>query len=58
MLRLFVPLFALSMASCGLWKPTVRVIEKAATTTINVAGKAAGAGIDVAKDQYRRGRQP
>ncbi|MDB4680398.1 hypothetical protein OAE72_00440 [Akkermansiaceae bacterium] len=46
------------MASCGLWKPTVRVIEKAATTTINVAGKAAGAGIDVAKDQYRRGRQP
>lgn len=31
-------------------------MEKAATTTIDVAGKAAGAGIDVARDQYRKAR--
>lgn len=55
--RLVLVIPVLLLSSCCLFKPTVRVIEKAAVTSIDVAGKAAGAGIDVVKSGYKAGQK-
>ncbi len=52
---ILLPPFLLS--SCILVSPAVKVVEKAATTSIGVAGKAAGAGIDVVKSAYKKGTE-
>jgi len=46
MLRLSIIALSLSVSSCALVTTPVKIVGKAATTTIGVAGKAAGAGIN------------
>jgi len=45
MLRTFSILLSLPLSSCSLVTTPAKVVGKAATTTIDVSGKALGAGI-------------
>ena len=48
---LICPIFTLTLSSCALVTVPVKVAGKVVTTTVGLAGKAAGAGIDAIKDR-------